>query len=129
LEGSLRHDAHLFSDLKSAVTRHVVVSAGRDLEDESRFKMGTPGELSETLRTVWSLVPEPDAIIRDVSRIPTTVQKIIEYRGGVVPDAALRHGRRSARGKRPAVLHPFAQAATEKLLVELDSEVKRARKV
>ena len=33
------------------------------------------------------------------------------------------------RGKRPMVLHPEAQAAAEELLIELDAEVKRARKV
>ena len=92
-----------------------------------RFKIGTPSELSATIRRVWTLVPEPHRIIEDVSRIPSTVDKIIEHRGGVVPDAVLRHGRRGVRGKRPMVLHPEAKAAAEKLIEELDSEVKRAR--
>lgn len=122
-------DAHLFADLKTAVGRHVVVTAGRDKDDETRCKHGTPRELSATLRKAWTVVPEPHRIIEDVSRIPSTVDKIIEYRGGVVPDAVLRHGRRSLRGKRPMVLHPEAQAAAEELLIELDAEVKRARKV
>ena len=74
------------------------------------------------------MVPEPHRIIEDVSRIPSTVDKIIEHRGGVVPDSVLRHGRRAVRAKRPMVLHPEAQAAAEKLLGELDAEVKRARK-
>lgn len=38
------------------------------------------------------------------------------------------YGRRSERSKRPMLLHPQAQAAAEKLLSELDLEVKRARK-
>ena len=95
-------DSHLFADLKTAVGRHVVVTAGLDKDDETRFKIGTPGELSSTLRKVWTLVPEPYRIIEDVSRIPSTIDKIIEYRGGVVPDEALRHGRCAQRAKREA---------------------------
>ena len=63
-----------------------------------------------------------------VPQLPSTVDKIIEHRGGVVPDSVLRQGRREQRAKRPMVLHPEAQAAAEKLLGELDAEVKRARK-
>lgn len=61
-------------------------------------------------------------------RIPATVTKIIEHRGGIVPDEDIRHGRRGQRAKRPVKLHPEAEAAVEKLLGDLDSEVKRARK-
>ena len=118
-------DAHLFADLKTAVGRHVVITAGLDEDDGTRFKIGTPGELSDTLRRVWKVEPQPYRIIEDVSRIPSTVDKIIEYRGGIVPDAVLRHGRRGARGKRPMLLHPIAQAAAKQLMGELDSEIKR----
>ena len=51
-------DAHLFADLKTAVGRHVVVTAWMDKDDNDRFKCGTPDELSSTLRRVWTLVPE-----------------------------------------------------------------------
>eukprot|EP00966_Prymnesium_polylepis_P216927 5020919-Prymnesium_polylepis.1 len=34
-------DAHLFADLKTAVSRHVIVTAGLGVEDENRFKIGT----------------------------------------------------------------------------------------
>ena len=44
-------DSHLFVDLKHAVGRHVVMTCGLDLDDERRFKMGTPDELSDTLLT------------------------------------------------------------------------------
>ena len=118
-------DAHLFADLKTAVNRNVTVTAGLDVEDESRFKMGTPTELSETLRRTWSVVPTSERIVEDISRIPSTVAQIVEYKGGVVPDEVVRDGRRKTRGKRPLVLHPDAAAAAEELMHELRSEVKR----
>ena len=45
-----------------------------------------------------------------------------------MPDEDIRHGRRGQRAKRPVKLHPEAQAAVEKLLGDLDSDVKCARK-
>jgi hypothetical protein len=70
----------------------------------------------------------PERIVEDISRIPLTVEAIIAHKGGVVPDSALRHGRRSQRGKRPFVAHPDAQAAVDELKEELDAAVKCARK-
>lgn len=40
-------DAHLFADLKTAIRRHIVATAG--LDKDERFKCGTEGELSQTL--------------------------------------------------------------------------------
>lgn len=51
----------------------------------------TPRDLAATLWRVRTEVPEPDRIIEDVSRNPSIVDKIVEYRGGVVPDEVLRH--------------------------------------
>ena len=75
----------------------------------------------------WSVSPEGWRIVQDISRIPSTVNKIVEYNGCTVPDSVLRHGRREQRGKRPAELHPEAQAAATKLVRELDSEIKLAK--
>ena len=78
------------------------MTCGLDLEDETRFKMGTPGKLSDTLRRTWSVVPTSDGIVEDISRIPSTVEQIVENHGGVVPDEVLRDGRRKnqANGQR-----------------------------
>ena len=73
--------------------------------------MGTPEELSETLIRTWSVVPMPERIVEDISRIPSTVEKIIAHRDGIVPDEVQRDGRRKQRGKRTIVIHPDAQAA------------------
>ena len=93
----------------------------------ARFKTGTPEELSETLMRTWMVIPEGWRIVQDISRIPSTAVKIVEHRGGVVPDDDMRHGRRCNRSKRPIALHPAATAAANKLLSELGSEVKSAR--
>ena len=121
-------DAHLFSDLKTAVNRHVVMTCGLRVDDPLRFNMGTPKELAQTLVRTWSVSPEGWRIVEDISRIPSTVDKIVEHVGCTVPDAVLRHGRREQRGKRPvAELHPEAQAAATKLVRELDSDIKLAK--
>ena len=120
-------DTHLFADLKTAVGRHVVMTCGLDLDDERRFKMGSPGELSDTLRRTWTVEPESWRIVQDISRIPSTVDKIVEHHGGVVPDSVLRDGRRKQRGKRPFKPHPDCQAALDELKEELNSAVKCAR--
>ena len=128
--GILRFARVHFRHLKTAVKRHVVMSDDRRARPGRRvgFKMGTPEELSETLIRTWDVVPTPERIVEDISRIPSTVEKIIEHRGGIVPDSVLRTGRRSQRGKRPMQLHPDAHAAAEELLGELGEEIKRARK-
>ena len=124
-------DAHLFADLKIAVNKHVVMTCGLRVDDPLRFKMGTPQELAQTLVRSWSVSPEGWRIVQDISRIPETVNKIIEHAGCTVPDAVLRHGRREQRSKRPpAELHPDAVTAAAELVSELNSEieqVKRAR--
>ena len=121
-------DAHLFADLKEAVRKHVVMTCVLDKEDESRFKMGTPGELSATLIRTWTSHPEPYRIVQDISRIPATVDRIIEHHGGIVPDEELRHGRRAERGTRPFKPHHDCQAAVSRLRIELAAEVECARK-
>eukprot|EP00966_Prymnesium_polylepis_P316576 7315236-Prymnesium_polylepis.3 len=116
-------DSHLFADLKKAIQRHVMLTAERG--DDSRFEMGTPEALSDALRRTWTTHPEPYRIKEDIERIPHTIEKIIEYRGGMVPDSVLRTGRRKERGKRPFVPHPEAQNALEEVRPELSSEAKR----
>ena len=60
------------------------MTCGLDLDDDKRFKMGTPKELSDTLRRSWTSHPEPYRILQDVSLIPSTVDKIIEHGGGAL---------------------------------------------
>ena len=52
-----------------------------------------------------------------------TLDKIIEYRGGLVPDSVMRTGRRKERAKRPFVPHPDAQVALDELRVELSARI------
>ena len=69
-----------------------------------------PTALSETLRYTWQFHPEPARIVEDVTRWPTTINLIIQHKGGVVPDALIQHagcsrtkrkGTRDARSIRP----------------------------
>ena len=48
---------------------------------------------------------------------------IVEYRGGVVPDAVLRHRRRWERSKRPFEPHTDCQAVLNELREELDKAI------
>ena len=87
--------------------RYVTASAGRR---KPQTRTQTSPRTSPSLG--WSLT-RPNLLPSELPR----------HRGQL-----LRHGRRGQRAKRPMVLHPLAQAGSEKLMVELDSEIKRMRK-
>ena len=81
-----------------------------DWDGYGRYSAGTPVALSETLRYTWQFHPDPARIVEDVTRWPTTIDLIIQHKGGVVPDALIQHagcsrtkrkGTRDARSIRP----------------------------
>ena len=46
------------------------------------------------MKRVWEVSPTDERIIEDIMAWHRVIKKIIEYKGIVVPDEALRHGRR-----------------------------------
>ena len=59
--------------------------------------------MSKTLRAAWKNNPTSARIVEDVTRWPLVIEKIIEYKGGLVPDFSMAHDgcskrKRSAHG-------------------------------
>jgi len=115
-------DNNLFSDLKDTNKQNVIATANLALDDERRFKIGTPSELSSSLRRTWEYAPTPERIVQDIKRWPLAVKSIIEHKGALVPTMRKRSGRRALRkGATVRVLHPQAQEALEERFKKWDA--------
>ena len=117
-------DAHLFADLKTAVSRHVVVTAGL----ASRLARPTSCPPPSVASGPWFRSPTASSkTYRAFHRQLTRSSSIAVVWCPIRCSAAGAVVRGTRANKRPMVLHPEAQAAAEKLLGELNTEVKRAR--
>ena len=90
-------DSHGFADLKAAVFAYSSVTSVYAVDDPRRFKLGTPDELFRSIERAWTVAPTSKRIVEDILALPRVLSKIIEYKGCVVPDEILRHGRRAAK--------------------------------
>ena len=63
----------------------------KPIGDPGRFDNGSPAQLASTLRRTWADHPTSARIVQDVSRYPLVIDKIVEFKGGVVPDNAVQH--------------------------------------
>lgn len=61
--------------------------------DVRRYGAGTPKELASAMRRTWDLCAPTSAerIVEDISRYPLVIDKIVEHKGGVVPDFKMQH--------------------------------------
>lgn len=126
-------DAHLFSDLSSALWRHVALTSDLPIGDPLRFSTGTPTEMEASALRAWAVAPTSERIVQDCSAIPGRIDRVVEAKGVAVLDIAFRTGRRyvSADGARelkakprkrqrmatndPAEVHPDAQPSYDRL--------------
>ena len=90
-------DSHGFADLKAAVFAYSSFTSVYAVDDPRRFKLGTPNELFRRIERAWTVAPTSKRIVEDILALPLVRSKIIEYKGCVVPDEVLRHGRRAAK--------------------------------
>ena len=90
-------DSHGFADLKAAMAYHCALSSTYPIGDYRRFCMGTPTQVWSTMIRCWELEPTSERIKEDILAFPRVLDKIIAYKGCVVPDECLRHGKRWAR--------------------------------
>ena len=96
-------DFHLFNDLDHSTDQNIINTSSLPLADESdldegdlglglRYDDGTPRQLSWAMRRTWLHNPSSERIVEDISRYPTVIDRIVEHKGGVVPDHKLRAG-------------------------------------
>jgi hypothetical protein len=85
-------DSHGFSDLRSSLMFHCNLSTFLPPEDPRRFSMGTPESIWSAMTRCWEVAPTSERIVQDIMYLPEVVDKIIEYKGCMVPEKCLRHG-------------------------------------
>jgi hypothetical protein len=101
-------DSNLFSDLEYGMKQHVAITSDLALGDPNKFSLGTPAEVSDTLRRTWQVAPTPERIVQDIDRYPKAIDAIIAAKGAKVPELDNRRGRRATRAFQP---HPGCGAA------------------
>ena len=88
-------DSHGFADFKVSIAYHVSLTSVYDKEDPRRFLTGTPEDLWKTMTRCWEVEPTSERIVTDILNFPEVLRKIIAYNGTVIPNEALRSGRRA----------------------------------
>ena len=88
-------DSHGFADLKNAIdVNRALTCTSFAVGDPRRFEMGTPSQVFSTMSRCWEVAPSSARVIEDIEALPRVVEKILAYKGCVVPDEFLRDGRR-----------------------------------
>ena len=100
-------DSHSFSDNKRAMWMNV---AWRTHERSTvaktlparKFMMGTPDQVRSTMQRTWDApmsecLPTSEKIVKYISKLPETWQKIVDNDGTVVKEIDNRKGRRATR--------------------------------
>ena len=101
-------DSHLNADHEYGLMWHVAITSDLKIDDPKKFKMGTPGEVSDSMDRTWEVFPTPERIVEDILRFPVALQRIKDVNGAVVPEMDNRKGRRKIR-KQPH--HPDCEDA------------------
>jgi hypothetical protein len=103
-------DSNLFSDLGYGVMQHRATTWWLLPGDLHKFSMGTPAEVSNSLRRTWEVCLTSERIVEDISRFPAALKKIIAAKGAYVPELDKRTGRRKRKPTRRFDYHPDCAA-------------------
>lgn len=95
-------DSHGFHHLRVAKAHHLAMSraAGLTRDDERSFDASRPKDLARALDRLWTVAPTPEQIQADIYDWPAVLDKIIEYKGRIVPEYDCRSGVRKAMSRR-----------------------------
>jgi hypothetical protein len=91
LDMSLFYHWDFATDQDVIGTSSLPVANEADLEEGDlglalRYDNGTPKQLSWAMRRSWLSNPTSEMIVEDVMRYPLVIDKVVEHKGGVVPD-------------------------------------------
>jgi hypothetical protein len=87
-------DSHGFADLKAMLNFCVALTSQYEIDDPERFHMGTPAQVASSLSRAWEAAPTSSRICEDIKSFSRVLQCIVDAKGCVVHDEALRSGRR-----------------------------------
>jgi hypothetical protein len=99
-------DSHGFADLKAATMAYSAYTSVLPIGDARRFNLGTPNEVLRSVERAFAVAPTSKRIVEDILVLPMALDRIIEHKGIVVEDEALRHGRRLSKHKTSESLKP-----------------------
>ena len=68
--------------------------------DPRRYDDSTQHELSQAMRRTWATNPSSERIVEDMTRYPLVIDKIVECKGGIVPDYKAQHAGCSKRKRK-----------------------------
>ena len=88
-------DSHGFSDFKVSIAYHISLTSVYNDKDPRKFLAGTPNDLWNTMIRCWEMEPTSSRIVNDILNFPEVLRKIIANNGTIIPNEALRTGRRS----------------------------------
>jgi len=104
-------DSNLLTDVTYRLGQHCAATWQLLPGDSRKFSMGTPAEVSSSLRRTWQVCPTSERIVQDISRFPAALEKIIAAKGAYVPELDKRSGRRQRKATRRFVYHADCAAA------------------
>jgi hypothetical protein len=99
-------DSHGFADLKAAIMAYSSYTSVLLIGDARHFNLGTPNEVFRSIERAFAVAPTSKRVVEDILALPMVLDRIIEHKGTVVEDEALRHGRRLAKHKTWESLKP-----------------------
>ena len=103
-------DFHLLRDYMFAVDQNIIRTSSLAYDHADFFGDGNQTQLLKTMLNTWLPpgeqqpcgVPTGPRIVEDHSLLPTVVDKVIEYKGGVVPDYVIHNPGCSKRRRKAA---------------------------
>jgi hypothetical protein len=95
-----------FADLKAAIMAYSACTSVLPVGDARRFNLGTPNEVFRSIERAFAAAPTSKRTAEDILALSMGLDRIIEHKGTVVEDEALRHRRRLAKHKTWESLKP-----------------------
>ena len=124
-------DFHLFEDWDFSVDQNILNTSSLPVGDPRRYDDGTQHELSRAMRRTWATNPSGERIVEDMTRYPLVIDKIVECKGGIVPDCKAQHAgcskrkRKTTEGTRLYAVSPGTAAVAAVRREELLETAKR----
>lgn len=88
----------MFGDLDCAIDKNIIRTSSLPVGDSRRRDDGTQKQLASAMRRSWAHTTTSERIVEDMKRYK--IEKIIELKGGVVPDFGVQHAGCSRRKRK-----------------------------
>ena len=97
-------DNSVFRDARCAIALNVAAMWHLPKNHDLKFSLATPNDVTKTFLRIWDpangVAPVSSRIVEDVKRVLTSLVKIVDAKGCIVPGLVNRNGHRAPRGVR-----------------------------